>query len=481
MSESKSEYLDLPIPELVAKVRNQEVTAEFLVNQSLELIKANQDYHAILDVNQSALDQAKAIDKAIADGETLGVLSGVPFIAKDNFLTKNTKTTAASKMLDNFQAPYQASAIDKLEAAGAIMVAKANLDEFAHGSSTENSAYGPTKNPHDSSKVPGGSSGGSAAAVALNITPFALGTDTGGSIRLPASFCGVVGYKPTYGLVSRYGVIAMASSTDVIGPITRSVSDSAYVLDVLAGQDVNDSTTIKRQDSYLINQDGNKKRDLKGIKFGIIKEHLEMIEDKDVLANIKAAIDKLKAAGADIKEVSLSNSEASLPVYYILAPAEISSNLARYDGVKYGFSSKQAKDLLDTYLLSRGSGFGSESIRRILTGTYVLSSGYQDAYYKQAQKVRSLIVKEYEDIFADVDFLIGPTAATTAFDLGAKPDPISMYKSDYMTIAANLAGIPAISIPSGNVGNLPVGLQLQGPQGQDKQLLDVAHVIGELI
>ncbi len=471
---------DSSIAELVEQVKRGKVTAESLVTESIKRAKESDNYHAILEINESALQRAKEIDEAIAAGNSEGALLGIPFIAKDNFLTKDTKTTAGSKILENFKAPYQASAIEKLEAEGAIMVAKANLDEFAHGSSTENSAYGPTKNPHDETRVPGGSSGGSAAAVALDIAPFALGTDTGGSIRLPASFCGVVGYKPTYGLVSRYGVVAMASSTDVIGPITRSVEDNALVLDVLAGKDSLDSTTIEREASYILNKSTT---DLKDIKFGVVKEHIEGIQDGRVRSSVTQAIEQIKSLGASVEEVSLPSSELSLAVYYILVPAEISSNLARYDGIRYGLSSKEAKDLIDTYLKSRGEGFGPEPIRRILTGTYVLSSGYQDAYYKQAQKVRSLIVAEYEQTFKKFDVLIGPTAATTAFALGEKQDPMAMYLSDVMTVTANLAGSPAISLPlaTGDSGGLPVGLHLQAAQKQDSKLLSIAKALEEKI
>ncbi len=463
------------LPELVEKVRAGEVSAVSLVQQSIDKAKESEDYHALLEINNQALEQAKSIDERIAKGEKDGALLGIPFVAKDNFLTHHTKTTAASKLLDNFQAPYQATAIEKLEAEGAIMIGKANLDEFAHGSSTENSAYGPTKNPHDKSRVPGGSSGGSAAAVALGIVPFALGTDTGGSIRLPASFCGVVGYKPTYGLVSRYGVIAMASSTDVIGPITRNVSDSGYLLDILAGQDPLDSTTIEREKSYQ-----SKAHNLKGLKVGIVSEHMGEGVDSSVKASIQSAIDKLKEAGAEIVEIDMELNELALAAYYVIAPAEISSNLARYDGVKYGVSAENAGDLLETYLKFRGEGFGEEPIRRILTGTFVLSSGYQDAYYKQAQKVRTQITEEYARAFEKVDVLIGPTAPTPPFKLGEKQDPLSMYLSDSMTIATNLAGLPAISLPVAT-DDLPVGLHLQGAQRTDKKLLDIAMSVEDLL
>lgn len=465
------------IAELVEEIKSGKRSVEDTVREAMERAEEAEDYHALLELNQAALDQAKETDHRISKGETNGDLLGIPFVAKDNFLTKGTKTTAASKMLADFEAPYQSTAIEKLEAEGAILLGKANLDEFAHGSSTENSAFGATKNPKNTDKVPGGSSGGSAAAVAACIVPFALGTDTGGSIRLPASFTGVVGYKPTYGLVSRYGVVAMASSTDVIGPLTANVADSAYVLDVMAGKDPSDSTTIDREDSYKVNGSAN----LKGLKVGVISEHLSEEVDSNVRQSIETAIDKLESAGAEISYIDLPSNELALAAYYIIVPAEISSNLARYDGVKYGFSDEGAENLLQTYLRSRGQGFGEEPMRRILTGTYVLSSGYQDAYYKQAQKIRTSITQEYEKTFESVDVLLGPTAATTAFDIGEKHDPLSMYMIDAMTIAVNLAGIPAVSLPSAHAGDMPIGLQLQAPQRRDKDLLQIAASVEEVV
>lgn len=465
------------ILELVEDIKAGKRSVESVVKDSLKQAEDAGEYNILLEINNAALKRAKELDKRINEGDSSGALLGVPFVAKDNFLTRNTKTTAASKMLEDFEAPYQATAIERLEAEGAVLVGKANMDEFAHGSSTENSAYGATKNPKDPSKVPGGSSGGSAAAVAAGIVPLALGTDTGGSIRLPASFTGVVGYKPTYGLVSRYGVIAMASSTDVIGPLTNNVADSAYVLDILAGKDPQDSTTIERQDSYRI----DKPEKLSGLKVGVISEHLDEGIEAGAKKSINAAIDKLEAAGAEIKPVNLPSNELALAAYYIIVPAEISSNLARYDGVKYGLNPGNAGNLLETYLNSRGEGFGPEPIRRILTGTYVLSSGYQDAYYKQAQKVRTLIAEDYAKTFESVDILLGPTAATTAFALGEKQDPLSMYLTDAMTIATNLAGLPAISLPAGVVNELPVGLQLQAAQKQDSRLLSIAAAVEEVL
>ncbi|MEX0932127.1 MAG: Asp-tRNA(Asn)/Glu-tRNA(Gln) amidotransferase subunit GatA [Candidatus Saccharimonadales bacterium] len=462
------------VSELAENVALGKITAQSLVEKSLRKIKEGKDYNAILETNPEALNRAKEIDTQVKSGKAKGRLLGVPFIAKDNFLTFNTKTTAGSKMLENFRAPYQATAIEKLEAEGAVLVAKANLDAFAHGSSTENSDFGPTKNPHNLEYVPGGSSGGSAAAVALGMAPFALGTDTGGSIRLPASFCGVVGLKPTYGLVSRYGVVAMASSTDVVGPITTSTVDAALVLDVLCGQDSMDATTIERSAE---NYEVDKRFNLKGLKIGIIKEHLKQGVSQESRKTVEKASEILRKAGAQIKEVSLPTQDLALAVYYIIVPAEISSNLARYDGVKYGHSASLAKDLQELYEVSRATGFNAENKRRIMMGTYVLSSGYYDAYYKKAQAVRTLLIEDYNKVFKEVDLLLGPTAPGTAFKIGAKSNPLEMYLNDIMTVSSNLTGTPAISIPGGQANGLPLGLQLQAPQLQEHLLLNAANAL----
>jgi aspartyl-tRNA(Asn)/glutamyl-tRNA(Gln) amidotransferase subunit A len=419
--------------------------------------------------------RAQDIDSRVANGETVGPLAGVPFIAKDNFLVFGAESTAASNILKGFNAPYQSSAVDKLEAAGAICVAKANMDAFAHGSSTENSDFMTTKNPHNNMRVPGGSSGGSAAAVMLDMAPFALGTDTGGSVRLPASFCGVVGYKPTYGLVSRSGVVAMVSSTDVIGPLARSVADAALVLDVMAGKDRGDSTTIDRDMAgYRVRTDGQP--NVAGKKFGIVREYMGEGLDPGVRAQIESAIQKLRDARAEIVELSLPTLPAALAVYYIICPAEVSSNLSRYDGQRFGYSYPEAQNLQQSYSKSRSLGFGKEAKRRIMIGTYVLSSGYYDAYYKKAQTVRTKLINEFAEAFTQVDFLLGPVAPTTAFKIGENAeDPLHMYLTDIMTVAVNLAGIPAISIPAGESDNMPVGLQIMAAQRQDKQLLQVAQ------
>ncbi|MFO0781696.1 MAG: Asp-tRNA(Asn)/Glu-tRNA(Gln) amidotransferase subunit GatA [Candidatus Saccharimonadales bacterium] len=469
----------LPVAELAVKVQAGETKSVDLVKKSLSRIAEAEDYKSIIATTEKrALERAAEIDAKIAAGENAGRLAGVPFIAKDNFLVFGAETTAASNILKGFDAPYQSTAIEKLEAEGAICVAKANLDAFAHGGSTENSDFFTTKNPHDTTRVPGGSSGGSAAAIALDLAPFALGTDTGGSIRQPASFTGIVGYKPTYGLVSRSGVVAMASSTDVIGPMARTVEDAAVVLDVMAGKDQLDGTTIERDGSSYTDLAGN----VKGKKIGVIKEYLQEGVDEDVKKIVSQATEALKAAGAEIMEVSLQSLPKALAVYYVLCPAEVSSNLGRYDGQRYGYSDKDAKNLDESYMNSRGTGFGKEAKRRIMIGTYVLSSGYYDAYYKRAQIVRTKLIEEFNTAFRQVDFLLGPVAPTTAFKIGANvDDPLQMYLSDVMTVAANLVGVPSISIPAGKSDNLPVGLQLMAPQKSDRELLMIAKQTEELL
>ena len=463
----------LPIAEIAAKVQAGELKAVDLVEQALSAIEEKQEYNAIIATTaERARERAAAIDAAVKNGETIGRLAGVPYIAKDNYLVFGAETTAASNMLKGFTAPYQSTVIERLEREGAICVAKANLDAFAHGGSTENSDFGVTKNPADPTRVPGGSSGGSAAAVMLDLAPFALGTDTGGSIRQPASFTGSVGYKPTYGLTSRSGVVAMASSTDVMGPLTRSVDDAALVFDVLAGSDSLDSTTIERDpEGYSDNLDTS----LAGKKIGVVKEYMGEGVDPGVKARIQESIDKLKAAGAEITEVSLPSIPLALAVYYIIVPAELSSNLSRHDGQRYQFSYDGAKSLDESYTKSRGIGFGNEAKRRIMIGTFVLSSGYYDAYYRRAQIVRTKLINEFEQAFEQVDFLVGPTTPTTAFKIGQNSDdPLQMYMADVMTVGASLAGIPAIVIPAGESDGLPVGLQIMAKQRDDRKLFGVA-------
>lgn len=459
----------------LAELRNEIVSgkrsAVEMVEQSLRRLEETAEYFTILDINERALIRAKEIDTEIAQGKIDGKLLGIPYIAKDNFLTHHTKTTAASNILTGFESPYQATAIELLEREGAIMLAKANLDAFAHGSSTENSDFGTTKNPHDIARVPGGSSGGSAAAVALDQVPFALGSDTGGSIRLPASFCGVVGYKPTYGLISRWGVVAMGSSTDVIGPLTNSVEDAAYILDILAHKDGYDATMIDRAvDDYSVLESI-----IKGKKVGVVKEFMSDELDKEVRKTTQATIDRLSELGAQVVEVSMPTTNLALACYYIVVPAEVSSNLARYDGVRFGYTSKGVADLDELYSKSRSEGFGPEAKRRILIGTYVLSSGYYDAYYKKAQQVRTMIVKDYARVFEEVDVLVGPTAPSVAFGIGENAkDPIQMYLSDIMTVSASLAGLPAVSIPTGELDGLPLGFQIIGQHGADNEVLSIA-------
>lgn len=466
-----------PIVALAADVKAQKASAVELVERSLKAIEENKEYQAIIaPIHERALKRARNIDEKIAQGEEAGRLAGVPFIAKDNFLAFGADTTAASNILKGFEAPYQATAIEKLEAEGAICVAKANLDAFAHGSSTENSDFMTTKNPHDKERVPGGSSGGSAAAVALKMVPFALGTDTGGSIRLPASFCGIVGYKPTYGLVSRSGVVAMASSTDVIGPLCRSIEDTALVLDCMAGKDPLDGTTIERPDQSLAHLKPNVSP-----RVGVVKEYFGEGLNADVESLIKDKIEKLKQTGAEVSEVSIPSLPLALACYYVLCPAEVSSNLSRYDGQRYGFSA-DATDLDKSYTGSRSTGFGDEAKRRIMIGTYVLSSGYYDAYYQKAQLVRTKLINEFKKAFESYDILIGPTAPTTAFKIGEhSSNPLEMYLTDILTVGANLVGIPAVSVPAGEVNGLPVGIHLMADQRKDLELLSAAKYVEEVI
>ncbi|MDB5184605.1 MAG: Glutamyl-tRNA(Gln) amidotransferase subunit [Candidatus Saccharibacteria bacterium] len=464
----------LPISEIARLVQTGELKAVDLVEQALATISEKQDYNAII-----VTLEARARERAMAiDAQPTGRLAGVPFIAKDNFLVFGADTTAASNILRGFEAPYQATAIERLEAEGAICVAKANLDAFAHGSSTENSDFMTTKNPYDTSRVPGGSSGGSAAAVMLDMAPFALGTDTGGSIRLPASYCGAVGYKPTYGLVSRSGVVAMASSTDVIGPITKTVADAALVLDVMSGRDDLDGTTIDADPAGYAELE----KSLAGKKVGVIKEYMAEGVAPEVKAQIEAAIATIKAAGAAVVEVSLPSLPSALAVYYIICPAEVSSNLSRYDGQRFGHSYADATSLEESYKKSRSTGFGKEAKRRIMIGTYVLSSGYYDAYYKKAQTVRTKLINEFNEALQSVDFLLGPTAPDIAFKIGENiDDPLKMYLTDILTVAANLVGVPSISIPAGTAHDMPVGLQIMAAQRHDRQLLGFAKEVEGLL
>lgn len=461
-----------PIAVLAEEVAAGKSTARELVEESLRRINEADEYKSVISViSERAYERAKDIDEQVRAGKNPGRLAGVPFIAKDNFLAFGSQTTAASNILKGFEAPYQSSVIEKLESEGAICVAKANLDAFAHGSSTENSDFFTTLNPNDKTKVPGGSSGGSGAAVVLGLAPFALGSDTGGSIRLPASFCGAVGLKPSYGLTSRSGVVAMASSLDCMGPLAMTVDDAALVLDVIAGRDELDSTTIERDNKSYTDLDTS----LKGKVVGVIDEYMGDGVDESVKASVELAIKNLESAGAVIRHISIPSLPLALAVYYIICPAEVSSNLSRYDGQRFGFSDGNAENLLDSYEVSREKGFGAEAKRRIMIGTYVLSSGYYDAYYNKAQTVRTKLINEFNKAFKEVNFLVGPTAPSAAFKIGENTsDPLKMYLTDIMTVAANLVGIPAISLPCGESGGMPVGFQIMAPQKNDRQLLGIA-------
>jgi len=434
------------------------------VEQAIAKAKESESFNAILSLSEArALERADAVDR----GEITGRLAGVPFIAKDNFLTFGTTTTAASNFLKDFEAPLQATAIEKLEAEGAICIGKANLDAFAHGGSTENSAFGPTKNAHDDQRVAGGSSGGSAVVVALGIVPFALGTDTGGSIRQPASFNGVVGVKPTYGAVSRYGVVAMASSTDTIGVLASNASDAALVMDIMSGQDTKDMTTLP---DFFSPVDS-----VAPLRIGVIRETVTDAVDPEVIKATTNYIESLKSKGHTVEEVDMPLIKYALAIYYIVVPAEISSNLGRYDGIRYG-KRADAGTLSELYGKSRDEGFMTENKRRIMIGSYVLSSGFFDAYYLQAQKARTLLIQSFNDLFKTFDVLLTPTAPTPAFKIGENAsDPVKMYLADVMTVPASLAGLPAIDVPAGVSGaGLPIGVQFIGKRKDDATLLALA-------
>lgn len=448
------------------KKRIIETSAKQVVKDSIELAKNKSEYHALLAITE---DRAMKLAEDVDNGRISGKLAGIPFIVKDNFLAFGAPTTAASKILENFYSPLQATAINKLEAEGAICIGKANLDAFAHGGSTENSAFGPTKNAVDTSRVAGGSSGGSAVSVALGIVPFALGSDTGGSIRQPASFNGVVGIKPTYGTVSRYGVVAMASSTDVIGLFANDVADTELIMSIISGKDVRDMTTLP--DFFKVQPDIESK-----LNIGLIKEFMAEGVDPDVKRSVTNYVEKLRANGHLVEEVNLPMVKYALAIYYIVVPAEISSNLARYDGVRYGHRSESVKNLTDLYTKSRGEGFVAENKRRIMIGSYVLSSGFFDAYYLKAQKARTLLIDQFNNLFSKYDALIGPVSPSPAFKLGENTtDPIKMYLEDVMTVPASLAGLPAISVPAGkSESGLPIGVQLIGPRKSDATLLALA-------
>jgi aspartyl-tRNA(Asn)/glutamyl-tRNA(Gln) amidotransferase subunit A len=459
---------------LAAALRARAISSVELTRLFLERIASHQsELNAFISISaEAALAEAERADRRLQAGEG-GPLTGVPLAHKDIFCTRDERTTCGSRMLSEFVSPYDATVVERLRAAGVVMLGKTNMDEFAMGSSNETSYFGPVRNPWDLTRVPGGSSGGSAAAVAARLTPAATATDTGGSIRQPAALCGVTGLKPTYGRVSRYGMIAFASSLDQGGLITISAEDAALLLAAIAGFDERDSTSVELPvPDYSAGLD----QPLKGLKIGLLKEFFDQGLDPEVAQLIHAALELLRAEGAVLKEVSLPNLPLSVPTYYVVAPAECSSNLARFDGVRYGHRCERPRDLLDLYQRSRGEGFGAEVKRRIMTGTYVLSAGYYDAYYLKAQRVRSLISADFERAFHEVDVLIGPTTPTAAFELGAKTaDPVTMYLNDIYTIGANLAGLPAISVPCGFTRGLPIGMQIIGPHFAEDRLLNVAH------
>lgn len=457
-------------------IRSKKVSAVELTKASLNRIKDIDEKLGAFNslTEETALNTAKLVDEKLAKGEELPLLAGVPLALKDNMNLIGSKTTASSKILENFVSPYNATVTEKLLNNLVPIVGKANLDEFAMGSSNENSAFKKVHNPWNLNKVPGGSSGGSAAAVASGEATLALGSDTGGSIRLPASFCGIVGMKPTYGIVSRYGLIAFASSLDQIGPFSRTVEDSAMLLEVIAGYDHHDSTSLNRPvEKYT----ASLSKDIKGRKVGVIKELMGEGLSDDVRKSIENAIETYKSLGAEIVEISLPNIKHSIGIYYILATAECSSNLARFDGVKYGHRTDSAENLLEMYCKTRAEGFGDEVKRRIMLGTYALSSGYYDAYYKKAQKMRRLVTNDFVEAFKKVDILISPTCPNTAFDLGSKSnDPLAMYLTDIATISANLAGIPGMSVPAGfDKDGMPIGLQILAPQLAEADLFNFGY------
>lgn len=468
-------YLDLDITQVRQLIKDKKVSSVQLVKECLNRIEQTKDLNALNEVYADiALKRAKEIDNKIALGEDVGVLGGVPIVIKDNINMVDTKTTCSSKFLQNYVSPYNATVVQKLLDAGAVIIAKANMDEFAMGSSNENSAFGPVKNPIDNTCVPGGSSGGSACTVAAKQCFGALGTDTGGSIREPASFCGVVGLKPTYGRVSRFGVVAFASSLDQVGPLTRTVEDSALMLSVLSGQDKHDMTaSTKPVDDYLKDID----KGVKGLKIGIPKQFFNDKLDPQVMQSLTNAIQTYKQLGAEIVDVDLKSVDTALSVYYIISSAEAASNLARFDGVKYGVRAKNYEDLVDLYYKSRTQGFGKEVKRRIMLGNYVLSSGYFDAYYNKAKKVQQLIKSEFINAFKQCDVILAPTTATVAFKLGEKShDPVSMYLTDIFTVPVNIAGIPSVSIPCGkNDKGMPIGMQLMAKHFNEATIFRVAN------
>ena len=467
---------EMTVEEIGKAYREKTLTVPEVVKAFLDNIeKEDEKIKAYITVcKEEALKKADEVQAMFDAEKEMGALAGIPIAIKDNICTKGVRTTCASKMLENFIPPYDASVMKKIEATNAIILGKTNMDEFAMGGSTENSAFFITKNPVNLDKVPGGSSGGSAAAVAGKMAPISLGSDTGGSIREPASFCGIVGMKPTYGLVSRYGLVAFASSLDQIGPFSKTVRDNAVLLTAIAGHDEMDSTSAnvenKDYEKALVN-------DVKGLKIGVPKEYFGEGINEEVRASLEKAIEKYKELGAEVEECSLPVTEYALPTYYIIACAEASSNLGRYDGIRYGYRTKNFESLKDIYKNSRTEGFGDEVKRRIILGTYVLSSGYYDAYYKKAQKVRTLVKKGFEEAFEKYDVLLTPTVPTVAFDIGSKSkNPLEMYMTDILTVSINIAGVPAISIPCGkDSSGMPIGMQLIAKHFNEETLYRAAY------
>jgi len=469
-------FTSLTASEIARKIKTKEFKAEAVATAYLDRIKTlDPKIQAFNEVfADRALQQAREVDAKIAKGETVGPLAGVPIAIKDNMLIRGERCTCSSKILEGFVGTYDSTVVRKLRTAGAVFLGRTNLDEFAMGSSTENSAFRTTRNPWDISRIPGGSSGGSAAAVAARMAPLALGSDTGGSIRQPAALCGILGFKPTYGLVSRFGLIAFASSLDQIGPFATTAEDAALLLQVIAGHDDRDSTSINQPVPDYSHFLG---KSLKGLRIGLPKEYFIGGMDPQVDKAVREAVKVLESFGATTRAISLPHTDHGLAVYYVLAPSEASSNLSRFDGVRYGRRAKDAKNLLELYEKSRGEGFGPEVKRRIMIGTYALSSGYYDAYYAKAQKVRTLVKQDFDEAFKDVDVIATPTSPSTAFKIGEKSsDPMQMYLSDIFTISCNLAGLPGLSLPCGfSSDKLPIGLQLLGRPFEEGTLLSAAH------
>lgn len=473
---------ELTVHELKEKLEKKELTSYEITKAHIEKIEEKEkDVQAfVTTLEKDALEKAEEIDKKIASGEIVEKLAGIPIGIKDNICTKGVKTTCSSKMLENFVAPYDATVMEKINSENIINLGKLNMDEFAMGGSTEHSYFHVTRNPWNLNKVPGGSSGGSAAAVAAGMVPWALGTDTGGSIREPASFCGVVGLKPTYGLVSRYGVVAFASSLDQVGPITKDVTDSAMLLNIITGKDKMDSTSVERP---KVDYTKALKNDVKGLKIAVPKELFAEGINEEVKESLEKAIETYKKLGAEISEVSLNIAEYALASYYIIACAEASSNLGRFDGVRYGHRAKEFNNLKELYRNSRTEGFGPEVKRRIILGTYVLSSGYYDAYYKKAQQVRTLVMNKFKSVFDNYDVILTPTSPTVAFDIGSKiNDPLAMYLADICTVSVNIAGLPGISIPCGvDKEGMPIGMQLIGNRFTEETLLNAAYTFEQKV